>query len=217
MIRAVVVDDKALVRSGFGLVLGASDDIEVVATASGGDAVDTVRRVRPDVVLLDIRMPDVDGLTVLRELRMPDSPVVAMSRARALWERVPAPVVDIVLVAVAAEDVWLTMWDHTRLGVALATLGCAALVFRRRFPLGVFLLTLPIALTQEVALAPLVALFTLAERSRSRPLLSGCVALTAVASSVPWPLSGFAEAGRTMTLIDFVYSLATAVTPVLFG
>lgn len=79
MIRVAVVDDEALVRSGFELILGVSDDIEVVATASGGDAVETVRRERPDVVLLDIRMPDVDGLTVLRELRtMPDAPVVAM-------------------------------------------------------------------------------------------------------------------------------------------
>jgi len=79
VIRVVVVDDEALIRSGFGLILGASDDIEVVATASGGDAVETVRREGPDVVLLDIRMPDVDGLTVLRQLRTtPDAPVVAM-------------------------------------------------------------------------------------------------------------------------------------------
>ena len=79
MIRVVVVDDEALVRSGFELILGSSPDISVVASASGGDAVATVRRERPDVVLLDIRMPDVDGLTVLRELRtMPDPPVVAM-------------------------------------------------------------------------------------------------------------------------------------------
>ncbi|KUO09315.1 response regulator [Streptomyces sp. DSM 15324] len=79
VIRVVVVDDEALIRSGFELILGASEDIEVVATACGGDAVDTVRRARPDVVLLDIRMPDVDGLTVLREVRaMPDPPVVAM-------------------------------------------------------------------------------------------------------------------------------------------
>ncbi|MER5225013.1 two-component sensor histidine kinase, partial [Streptomyces flaveus] len=140
-----------------------------------------------------------------------------MNRARALWERVPAPVVDIVLVAVAAVDVWLMLWDDTRPGVALATLGCAALAFRRRFPLGVFLLTLPIALMQDIAVAPLVALFTLAERSRSRPLLAGCVALAAVVSSTPWPLASFSEVGRTMTLIDFVYSLATAVAPVLFG
>lgn len=79
MIRVVVVDDEALVRSGFELILGASPDIEVVATASGGDAVAAVRRERPDVVLLDIRMPDVDGLTILRELRaLPDPPTVAM-------------------------------------------------------------------------------------------------------------------------------------------
>ncbi|MFE2515566.1 response regulator [Streptomyces mirabilis] len=79
MIRVVVVDDEALVRSGFELILGAADDIEVVATTTGAEAVDAVRREGPDVVLLDIRMPDVDGLTVLRHLRaLPDAPVVAM-------------------------------------------------------------------------------------------------------------------------------------------
>ncbi|MEU1185451.1 response regulator transcription factor [Streptomyces sp. NPDC005820] len=75
----MVVDDEALVRSGFQLILSAADDIEVVATTTGAEAVDTVRRTAPDVVLLDIRMPDVDGLTVLRELRvLPAPPVVAM-------------------------------------------------------------------------------------------------------------------------------------------
>ncbi|SHI48042.1 two component transcriptional regulator, LuxR family [Streptomyces sp. 3214.6] len=79
MIRVMVVDDEALVRSGFKLILSAADDIEVVATTAGAEAVATVRRERPDVVLLDIRMPDVDGLTVLRELRaLPEPPVVAM-------------------------------------------------------------------------------------------------------------------------------------------
>ncbi|KOV61379.1 histidine kinase [Streptomyces sp. NRRL WC-3618] len=139
------------------------------------------------------------------------------ARARVRWQRVPAPVVDIVLVAVAAVDVWPYLWDATCPGVALAGFGCAALVLRRRFPLAVFLVTLPIALTQEVAVATLVALFTLAERSRNRPLLAGCVALAAVVSIAPWPLAGFAEVGRAMTLIDFVYSLATSVAPVLFG
>ncbi|NUP14907.1 MAG: response regulator transcription factor [Streptomyces sp.] len=75
----MVVDDEALVRSGFKLILGAADDIEVVATTAGAEAVDTVRREGPDVVLLDIRMPDVDGLTVLRQLRgLSQPPVVAM-------------------------------------------------------------------------------------------------------------------------------------------
>ncbi|MCF1593191.1 response regulator [Streptomyces muensis] len=75
----MVVDDEALVRSGFKLILGAADDIEVVATTAGAEAVDSVRREAPDVVLLDIRMPDVDGLTVLRQLRaLAEPPVVAM-------------------------------------------------------------------------------------------------------------------------------------------
>ncbi|MGV9850250.1 response regulator [Streptomyces sp. NPDC003442] len=75
----MVVDDEALVRSGFKLILSAADDIEVVATTAGAEAVDTVRRTAPGVVLLDIRMPDVDGLTVLRKLRaLPEPPVVAM-------------------------------------------------------------------------------------------------------------------------------------------
>ncbi|MFJ9590076.1 response regulator [Streptomyces acidicola] len=79
MIRVVVVDDEALVRSGFGLILNAADDIEVVGTATGALSVALVRQHRPDVVLLDIRMPDVDGLTVLRELRsLAAPPVVAM-------------------------------------------------------------------------------------------------------------------------------------------
>ncbi|MES5821300.1 histidine kinase [Streptomyces sp. RG80] len=138
-----------------------------------------------------------------------------MSRARTGWQRVPAPVVDLVLVAVAAVDVLVVdMWDHTRPEAALAAVGCAALASRRRFPLGVFLLTLPVALMQDVAVAVLAALFTLAERSRDRRLLTVCVVLAAVASSTPWPL---ADADRTMALVFFVYGLATSVAPVLFG
>ncbi|MGJ5831899.1 response regulator [Streptomyces ossamyceticus] len=79
MIRVMVVDDEALLRTGFEHILGAADDMEVVAAVGGGRAVAVVRELRPDVVLLDIRMPDVDGLTVLAELRrLPDPPVVAM-------------------------------------------------------------------------------------------------------------------------------------------
>jgi DNA-binding NarL/FixJ family response regulator len=79
VIRVVVVDDEALVRSGFELILNASDGIQVVATAEGAQAADVIRREQPDVVLLDIRMPDVDGLTVLREVQtLPEPPTVAM-------------------------------------------------------------------------------------------------------------------------------------------
>jgi signal transduction histidine kinase len=140
-----------------------------------------------------------------------------MSRAGALWRRVPAPVVDLVLVAVAALDVWVDVWEETRLGVAFAVLGCGALVFRRRFPFAVFLLTLPIMVMTEVAVAPLVALCTLAERSRDRRFLAACVALTAIAGSIPWPPSDLSEVGQTFTLLFFRYNLATTIVPVLFG
>jgi DNA-binding NarL/FixJ family response regulator len=75
----VVVDDEALIRSGIDLILRAAGDIDVVATANGGDAMWEISLHHPDVVLLDIRMPDVDGLTVLNEVRaMRDPPAVAM-------------------------------------------------------------------------------------------------------------------------------------------
>ncbi|MGW1544310.1 response regulator [Streptomyces sp. NPDC002309] len=79
MIRVLVVDDEALIRTGFERILDAADDIEVVGAVSGGQALPAVRETCPDVVLLDIRMPDVDGLTVLGHLReLPEPPVVAM-------------------------------------------------------------------------------------------------------------------------------------------
>ncbi|WP_051943180.1 response regulator [Streptacidiphilus rugosus] len=79
MIHVVIVDDETLVRSGLSLIVSSAPDIEVVATCGGGDALETVARLRPEVVLLDVRMPDVDGLTVLTGLmELPQPPAVAM-------------------------------------------------------------------------------------------------------------------------------------------
>jgi DNA-binding NarL/FixJ family response regulator len=79
VIRVLVVDDEALIRTGFRRILDAADDIEVVAAVPGADAARMAQEMRPDVVLLDIRMPDVDGLTVLADLRrLSEPPVVAM-------------------------------------------------------------------------------------------------------------------------------------------
>lgn len=62
-IRVAVVDDQALVRGGFAMVLGHAGDIEVVAEAGTGlEAIDVARTHRPDVILMDIRMPEMDGL-----------------------------------------------------------------------------------------------------------------------------------------------------------
>lgn len=79
VLRVAVVDDEALVRSGLSLILAIPDDMTVPVACDGVRAVEEIARARCDVVLLDIRMPDKDGLTVLRELLdRPDGPVVAM-------------------------------------------------------------------------------------------------------------------------------------------
>jgi DNA-binding NarL/FixJ family response regulator len=68
-IRVLIVDDQALVRAGFRMILEAQPDLEVVGEAGDGSAaIDAVRTLRPDVVLMDIRMPGVDGIEATRRL-----------------------------------------------------------------------------------------------------------------------------------------------------
>jgi len=73
--RVLIVDDEALVRAGLRMILESADDLDVVGEAEdGADAAEAVRRCRPDVVLMDVRMPRLDGIAATAAIRGLDAP-----------------------------------------------------------------------------------------------------------------------------------------------
>ena len=81
-IRVLLVDDQDLVRTGFGLILKSEDDIEVVGEAeNGSEAIAAVRRLKPEVVVMDIRMPVMDGVEATRQIaaHFPETRVLVLT------------------------------------------------------------------------------------------------------------------------------------------
>ena len=74
MIRVLIADDQALVRGGFKLILESQKDIEVVGEAENGrEAVELAQELAPDVILMDIRMPELDGIEAARRIAAGDA------------------------------------------------------------------------------------------------------------------------------------------------
>jgi DNA-binding NarL/FixJ family response regulator len=78
VIRVLIADDHALVRAGFRMILDAAPEVEVAGEAvDGASAVEEARRLRPDVVLMDVRMPGLDGIEATRRIVALDGPPCA--------------------------------------------------------------------------------------------------------------------------------------------
>jgi DNA-binding NarL/FixJ family response regulator len=110
MIRVALVDDQAIVRAGLARILSPADGFEVVAECPDGKhAVDELPAVRPDVVLMDIRMPALDGVAATRHLRALEEPLEVLvlttfGEDEVLWGAIEAGASGFVLKDSSAED-----------------------------------------------------------------------------------------------------------------
>jgi DNA-binding NarL/FixJ family response regulator len=110
MIRVALVDDQAIVRAGLARILSPADGFEVVAEyRDGKNAVEELPDVRPDVVLMDIRMPSLDGVAATKQLRALDEPLVVLvlttfGEDEVLWGAIEAGASGFVLKDSSAED-----------------------------------------------------------------------------------------------------------------
>jgi DNA-binding NarL/FixJ family response regulator len=110
MIRVAIVDDQAIVRAGLARILSPTDGFEVVAEcADGGQAVEELPAIRPEVVLMDVRMPALDGIAATAQLRGLDDPLdvlvlTTFGEDEVLWGAIEAGAAGFVLKDSTAED-----------------------------------------------------------------------------------------------------------------
>jgi DNA-binding NarL/FixJ family response regulator len=110
MIRVALVDDQAIVRTGLARILSPQDGFEVIAQCSNGrEAIDTVPALGPDVVLMDIRMPVLDGIEATAQLRRAPEPIdvlvlTTFGEDEVLWGALEAGAAGFVLKDSSAED-----------------------------------------------------------------------------------------------------------------
>jgi DNA-binding NarL/FixJ family response regulator len=110
VIRVAIVDDQAIVRAGLARILSPADGFDVVAEcADGSQAVDELPALRPDIVLMDVRMPALDGIAATEQLRSLDDPVdvlvlTTFGEDEVLWGAIEAGAAGFVLKDSTAED-----------------------------------------------------------------------------------------------------------------
>jgi signal transduction histidine kinase len=140
-----------------------------------------------------------------------------MNRIVTLWRRIPHWLIDIAAIGLAVADAFINNTYASPHAFALVAIACIGLLFRRRFPLFAFVLTLPGSITQDLVVAPIIALFTLSRLSRRRWLLVVCGLLFAAAGTVPWPIRSLPYLSSSSLALFFTYQLGLAAAPVLLG
>jgi DNA-binding NarL/FixJ family response regulator len=110
VIRVALVDDQAIVRAGLARILGPADGFEIIAEcADGGAAVEELPALRPDVVVMDVRMPVLDGIAATARLRQAEPPLTVLvlttfGEDDVLWSAIEAGASGFVLKDASAED-----------------------------------------------------------------------------------------------------------------
>lgn len=124
--------------------------------------------------------------------------------------------VDAGVVALALIDSWVRAVDANS-GLVVSLVAAVALVFRRRWPILVFALTLPALYAADVLVAPLAALYTIAATSRSRSLVLGCAVIAAAGKLLPWPLHPHNVIEAFHHITSVIFSAMYAAAPIALG